>query len=40
MGEKKNAYRLVMGKPGGKTQLGTSRRKWMDNIRMHLGEVG
>jgi hypothetical protein len=40
MGEKRNAYRLLMGKPEGKRPLGRPRRKWEDNIRMDLGEVG
>jgi hypothetical protein len=37
-GEKRNAYRLLVGKPEGKRPLG--RRRWVDNIRMYLGEVG
>jgi hypothetical protein len=40
MGEKSNAYRLLVGKPEGKRPLGRPRRKWVDNIRMELGEVG
>jgi hypothetical protein len=40
MGEKRNAYRLLMGKPEGKRQLGRRRHRWVDNIRMDLGEVG
>jgi hypothetical protein len=40
MGEKRNAYRLLVGKPEGKRPLGRPRRMWMDNIRMNLGEVG
>jgi hypothetical protein len=40
MGEKRNAYRLLVGKPEGKRPLGTPRRRWVDNIRMDLGEVG
>jgi hypothetical protein len=39
MGEKRNAYRLFLGKPEGKRPLGRPRRSWVDNIRMHLGEV-
>jgi hypothetical protein len=39
MGEKRNAYRLLMGKPEGKRSLGTPRRRWVD-IRMDHGEVG
>jgi hypothetical protein len=38
-GEKRNAYRLLVGKPEGK-RLGRPRRRWVDNIRMDLGEVG
>jgi hypothetical protein len=38
--EKRNAYRLLVGKPGGKRPLGRPRCRWMDNIRMNLGEVG
>jgi hypothetical protein len=40
MGEKRNAYRLLVGKPEGKRPLGRPRRSWVDNIRMDLGEVG
>jgi hypothetical protein len=40
MGEKRNAYRLFVGKPEGKRPLGRPRRWWVDNIRMNLGEVG
>jgi hypothetical protein len=40
MGEKRNAYRLFVRKPEGKRPLGRPRRRWMDNIRMDLGEVG
>jgi hypothetical protein len=36
MGEKRNAYRLLVGKPEGKRPLGKPRRMWMDNIRMDL----
>jgi hypothetical protein len=38
MGEKRNAYRLFVGKPEGKRPLGRPRRRWVDNIRMDLGE--
>jgi hypothetical protein len=38
-GEKKNTYRLLVGKPEGKRPLGRSSRRWVDNIRMDLGEV-
>jgi hypothetical protein len=40
MGEKRNAYRLLVGKPEGKRPLGSPRRRWVDNIRKDLGEVG
>jgi hypothetical protein len=33
MGKKRNAYRLLMGKPEGKIPLGRPRRRWVDNIR-------
>jgi hypothetical protein len=39
MGEKRNAYRLLVGKPEGKRPLGRPRCRWVDNIRMDLGEV-
>jgi hypothetical protein len=40
MGEKRNAYRLLVGKPEGRGPLGRPRRRWLDNIRMNLVEVG
>jgi hypothetical protein len=40
MGEKRNAYRLLVGKPEGKRPLGRPRRRRVDNIRMDLGEEG
>jgi hypothetical protein len=39
-GKKKNAYRLLVGKPEGRRPLGRPRRRWLDNIRMDLVEVG
>jgi hypothetical protein len=39
-GEKRNAYRLLVRKPKGKRPLGRPRRRWVDNIRMYLEEVG
>jgi hypothetical protein len=38
--EKRNAYRLCVGKPEGKGTLGRPRRRWVDNVKMDLGEVG
>jgi hypothetical protein len=40
MGEKKNAYRLLVGKPEGRRPLGRPRYRWVDNIRIDLVEVG
>jgi hypothetical protein len=40
MGEKRNAYRLLVGKPEGKRPLGRPRCRWVDNIMVDLGEVG
>jgi hypothetical protein len=40
MVEKSNAYRLLLEKPDGNRPLGKPRLKWVDNIRMDLGEVG
>jgi hypothetical protein len=39
MGEERNAYMLLVGKPEGKRQLGRPGRRWVDNIRMDLVEV-
>jgi hypothetical protein len=40
MGEEMGAYRVLVGKPEGKRPLGRPRRRWVDNIRMYLQEVG
>jgi hypothetical protein len=40
MGEKRNVYRLLVGKPEGKRPLGRPRRRWIDNIKMDLLEKG
>jgi hypothetical protein len=37
---KRNAYRILVGKPEGKRPLGRSRRKWVDNIRIDFRDVG
>jgi hypothetical protein len=40
MGEKKNAYRILVGKPEGKRPLGRPKHKWEDNIRNRMGCYG
>jgi hypothetical protein len=40
MGEKRNVYRLFVGKPEGKRPLGRPRRRWIDKIKMDLLEIG
>jgi hypothetical protein len=40
MGEKRNAYRILVGNSEGKRPLERPRRRWMDNIKMDLGEIG
>jgi hypothetical protein len=40
MGEKRNAYRLLVGKPEGKRPLGRPRRRWAGNIKMYFLEIG
>jgi hypothetical protein len=40
MGEKRNVYRLLVGKPEGKRPLGRPRCRWMDNIKMDLLDIG
>jgi hypothetical protein len=39
-GEKRNAYKILVGKPEGKRPLGTRRRRWVDNIKINLRQVG
>jgi hypothetical protein len=40
MGVKRNAYRILLGKPEGKRLLGRPRHRWVGNIKMVLREVG
>ena len=40
MAEERGAYRVLVGKPEGKRPLGRPRRRWVDNIRIDLHEVG
>jgi hypothetical protein len=40
MGEKRNVCRLLVGKPEGKRPLGRPRRRWIDNIKKDLLEIG
>ena len=40
IGEVKGVYRVLVGKPEGKRQLGRPMRRWVDSIRMDLQEVG
>jgi hypothetical protein len=40
MGEKRNSCRILVGKPEGKRPLRKPRRKWVDNIKTDLGEIG
>jgi hypothetical protein len=39
-GEKRNAYRLLVGKPEGKRPLGRPRRRWVDNIKSDIFYIG
>jgi hypothetical protein len=40
MGDERNAYRLLVGKPEGKRPLGRLRHRWIDNIKTDLFEIG
>jgi hypothetical protein len=40
MGEKRNVYRILVGKPEGKRPLGRPRRRCLDNTKMDLLEIG
>jgi hypothetical protein len=39
MGEKRNAYRILLGKPEGRRPLGRPRRRWVGNIKLDLREI-
>jgi hypothetical protein len=39
-GEKRNAYKIMVGKPEGKRPLGRPRRRWVDYIKMDFREIG
>jgi hypothetical protein len=39
MGEKRNAYRILVGNPAGKRPLGRPRRRWVDNIKIDLRDI-
>jgi hypothetical protein len=39
MGEKRNAYRILVGNPEGKRPLGRPRHMWVDNIKMNLRDI-
>jgi hypothetical protein len=40
MGETRNAYRILVGNPEGRRPLGRPRRRWVDDIKMDLREIG
>jgi hypothetical protein len=40
MGKKRNTYRILVGKPFGKQSFGKPRRRWKDDIKMELREIG
>jgi hypothetical protein len=40
MGEEREVYRVLVGKPEGRRSMGRPRRRWVDNIRLDLQEVG
>jgi hypothetical protein len=39
MGAKRNAYRILMGRPEGKRSPGRPRRRWVDNIKIYLRDI-
>jgi hypothetical protein len=40
MGEKRNAYRILVGNSEGKRPLGRPRRRWVDSIKIDIREIG
>jgi hypothetical protein len=40
MGEERKVYKVLVGKPEGKRPLGRPRRRWEDEVRMDLREIG
>jgi hypothetical protein len=40
MGEKRKVYKVLVGKPEGRRPLGRPRRRWEDEVRMDLREIG
>jgi hypothetical protein len=40
MGEERKVYKVLVGKPDGKRLLGRSRRRWEDEIRVDIREIG
>ena len=40
MGEERGVYRVLLGKPEGRRSLGRPRRRWVDNIKIDLQELG
>jgi hypothetical protein len=40
MGENRNAYRILVENPEGKRPIGRARRRWVDNIKIYLREIG
>jgi hypothetical protein len=39
MGKRRNTCRLLVGKPEGRKQIGTPKHRWLDDIKMDLGEI-